>query len=109
MDLSPSRAGIPSKRRPDNFEAAVNAQAGGGWVVFDRIDHAAAQNAGFDMRPRTVIIFGNPKADTLPMTKSATLATRFSDEGTGLAGRSGQSLHQTCSHSDTLGAYEATP
>ena len=27
-----------------------------------------------DMRPRTVIIFGNPKAGTLPMTKSATLA-----------------------------------
>jgi Domain of unknown function DUF302 len=26
------------------------------------------------MRPRTVIIFGNPKAGTLPMTKSATLA-----------------------------------
>jgi uncharacterized protein (DUF302 family) len=27
-----------------------------------------------DMRPRTVIIFGNPKAGTPPMTKSATLA-----------------------------------
>ena len=26
------------------------------------------------MRPRTVIIFGNPKAGTLPMTKCATLA-----------------------------------
>ena len=26
------------------------------------------------MRPRTVIIFGNPKAGTFPMTKSATLA-----------------------------------
>jgi uncharacterized protein (DUF302 family) len=26
------------------------------------------------MRPRTVIIFGNPKAGTPPMTKSATLA-----------------------------------
>lgn len=59
----------------DNFEAAINAQAAGGWVVFDRIDHAAAaKNAGLDMRPRTVIIFGNPKAGTLPMTKSATLA-----------------------------------
>ena len=57
----------------DNFEAAINAQAAGGWVVFDRIDHAAAaKSAGLDMRP--VIIFGNPKAGTLPMTKSATLA-----------------------------------
>src|SRR5882757_9709657 len=59
----------------DHFEAAINAQAAGGWVVFDRIDHAAAaKNGGLDMRPRTVIIFGNPKAGTLPMTKSATLA-----------------------------------
>src|SRR5260370_42484669 len=59
----------------DNFEAAINAQAAGGWVVFGRIDHAAAaKKAGLDMRPRTVIIFGNPKAGTLPMTKSATLA-----------------------------------
>jgi uncharacterized protein (DUF302 family) len=53
MDLSPSRA---------------STQAAGGWVVFDRIDHVAAKNAGLDMRPRTVIIFGNPKAGTLPMT-----------------------------------------
>jgi len=63
------------KQTIDNFEAAINAQATGGWVVFNRIDHAAAaKNAGLDMRPRTVIIFGNPKAGTLPMTKSATLA-----------------------------------
>jgi uncharacterized protein (DUF302 family) len=63
------------KQMIDNFEAAINAQAAGGRVVFDRIDHAAAaKNAGLDMRPRTVIIFGNPKAGTFPMTKSATLA-----------------------------------
>ena len=63
------------KETIDNFEAAINAQAAGGWVVFDRIDHAAAaKNAGLDMRPRTVIIFGNPKAGTFAMTKSATLA-----------------------------------
>lgn len=65
----------PIGQTVDNFEAAINAQAAGGWVVFDRIDHAAAaKNAGLDIRPRTVIIFGNPKAGTLPMTKSATLA-----------------------------------
>jgi hypothetical protein len=35
------------KETIDNFEAAINAQAAGGWVVFDRIDHsAAAKNAG---------------------------------------------------------------
>lgn len=59
----------------DSFEAAINAQAAGGWVVFGRIDHAAAaKKAGLDMRPRTVIMFGNPKAGTPPMTMSATLA-----------------------------------
>ena len=69
----PSKYSI--KQTIDNFEAAINAQAAGGWVVFDRIDHAAAaKNAGLDMRPRTVVIFGNPKAGTFPMTKSATLA-----------------------------------
>src|SRR6266478_4352170 len=63
------------KETIDNFEAAINAQAAGGWVVFGRIDHAAAaKGAGLEMRPRTVIIFGNPKAGTPPMTKSATLA-----------------------------------
>ncbi|MCC8955380.1 DUF302 domain-containing protein [Bradyrhizobium sp. Pear77] len=63
------------KETIDNFEAAINAQAARGWVVFDRIDHAAAaKNAGLDMRPRTVIIFGNPKAGTFAMTKSSTLA-----------------------------------
>jgi len=52
----------------DNFEAAINAQAAGGWVVFGRIDHAAvAKKAGLDIRQRTVIMFGNPKAGTPPL------------------------------------------
>jgi uncharacterized protein (DUF302 family) len=59
----------------DRFEAAIKSKAAGGWVVFERIDHAAAaKRVGLEMRPRTVIIFGNPKAGTPPMTKSATLA-----------------------------------
>jgi len=59
----------------DRFEAAIKSKAAGGWVIFNRIDHAAAaKGAGLEMRPRTVIIFGNPKAGTPPMTKSATLA-----------------------------------
>ena len=40
-----------------------------------RVDHAvAAKTAGLDMKPRVLIIFGNPKVGTPPMTKSATLA-----------------------------------
>lgn len=59
----------------EKFESAIKANAVGGWVVFTRIDHAAAaKEAGLEMRPRTVIIFGNPKGGTPGMTKSATLA-----------------------------------
>src|SRR5216684_1739893 len=59
----------------EKFEAAIKSKSAGGWVIFSRIDHAAAaKDAGLEMRPRTVIVFGNPKAGTPPMTKSATLA-----------------------------------
>ena len=59
----------------ERFEAAIKSKASSGWVIFSRIDHAAAaRNAGQEMRPRTVIIFGNPRGGTTPMTKSATLA-----------------------------------
>jgi uncharacterized protein (DUF302 family) len=59
----------------ERFESAVKSKAAGGWRVFSRIDHAAAaKDAGLDMRARTVVVFGNPKAGTPPMTKSATLA-----------------------------------
>lgn len=59
----------------DKFEAAIKSGAAGGWMVFSRIDHAAAaKDAGLDIRARTVVIFGNPKAGTSPMSKSATLA-----------------------------------
>src|SRR5258708_1843232 len=59
----------------ERFEAAIASKASAGWAIFSRIDHAAAaKDAGLEMRPRTVIIFGNPKAGTPPITKSATLA-----------------------------------
>jgi uncharacterized protein (DUF302 family) len=44
-------------------------------MVFTEIDHAAAaQKVGLQMRPRTVIVFGNPKLGTPHMQKAATLA-----------------------------------
>ena len=59
----------------ERFEAAIKSKTAAGWVIFSRIDHAAAaKDAGLEMRPRTVIVFGNPKAGTPQMTKSATLA-----------------------------------
>jgi uncharacterized protein (DUF302 family) len=56
----------------ERFEAAVRAK---GWVVFTALDHApAAAKVGLTLRPRTVIVFGNPKLGTAPMEKAPTLA-----------------------------------
>lgn len=53
----------------DAFEAAVRAQ---GLTVFARIDHAAnAQDAGLDLAPNQVLIFGNPKAGSQLMAADA--------------------------------------
>ena len=57
------------------FEAAVKQREGAGFMVFTEIDHAgAAKKFGIDMRPRTVIIFGNPKLGTPVMVKTPLLA-----------------------------------
>ena len=62
----------PAKETIERFENAVKSK---GWVVFTEIDHAAAaKQVGLDMKPRTVILFGNPKIGTAPMQKAATLA-----------------------------------
>ena len=57
------------------FKAAVKAKEAVGFMVFTEIDHAAAaKKAGLDMRPRTVIVFGNPKLGTPAMVKTPLLA-----------------------------------
>ena len=57
------------------FEAAVKEKATAGFMVFAQIDHAAAaKKFGLDMRPRTVIVFGNPKLGTPSMVKTPLLA-----------------------------------
>ena len=44
-------------------------------MVFTEIDHAAAaKKYGFEMRPRTVILFGVPKRGTSAMVKTPLLA-----------------------------------
>lgn len=56
----------------ERFEAAVKAQ---GWMVFTELDHAAAAaKYGLTMRPRTVIVYGNPPSGTPVMQKAPTLA-----------------------------------
>jgi uncharacterized protein (DUF302 family) len=57
------------------FEAAIKQKEAAGFTVFTRIDHAAAaKKSGLDMRPRTVIVFGNPKLGTPAMVKTPLLA-----------------------------------
>jgi uncharacterized protein (DUF302 family) len=57
------------------FEAAIKASSSQGWMVFTELDHsAAAAKNGLKLLPRTVIVFGNPRAGTPAMAKAATLA-----------------------------------
>src|SRR5260370_38230483 len=57
------------------FEAAVKQKEEAGFAVFTEIDHAAAaRKFGFDMRPRTLILFGNPKVGTPPGLKAPLLS-----------------------------------
>jgi uncharacterized protein (DUF302 family) len=57
------------------FVAAVKSREGAGFIVFTEIDHAAAgRKFGIDMRPRTVVVFGNPKLGTPVMAKTPLLA-----------------------------------
>lgn len=59
----------------ERFKAAVKAKGPGGFMVFTEIDHAAAaKKVGLEMRPRTVIVFGNPKLGTPVMVKTPLVA-----------------------------------
>jgi uncharacterized protein (DUF302 family) len=67
---------IPSAHamRPtlDRFAAAVREA---GWIVFAEVDHAAAaRDVGMQLRGRTVVLFGNPRAGTPGMAARPTLA-----------------------------------
>jgi len=66
----PSKYSVPDTI--ERFEASIKAK---GWVVFAELDHAAAAaKVGLQLRPRTVVVFGNPKLGTVPMQKAPTLA-----------------------------------
>jgi uncharacterized protein (DUF302 family) len=57
------------------FEAAIKQREAAGFMFFVQIDHAAAaRKFGLDMRPRTVLVFGNPKLGTPAMVKTPLLA-----------------------------------
>jgi len=57
------------------FETAVKQKAAMGFVFFTVIDHAAAaKQAGLEMRPRMLMVFGNPRIGTPVMVKTPLLA-----------------------------------
>jgi uncharacterized protein (DUF302 family) len=57
------------------FEKAVKEKAKMGFVFFTTIDHAAAaKQAGLAMRPRMLMVFGNPRIGTPVMVKTPLLA-----------------------------------
>lgn len=56
----------------DRLESALKKR---GFVIFARLDHAAAaKSKGLTMPASTVLVFGNPKAGTPRMLKNPTLA-----------------------------------
>src|SRR6266851_3714753 len=60
---------------PETVERFENAIKAKGFMIFAELDHAAAaMKYGLELRPRTVIVFGNPKIGTGPMQKAPTLA-----------------------------------
>jgi uncharacterized protein (DUF302 family) len=62
----------PVRTTVERFAAAVQAA---GWIVFAELDHAeAARAAGLTLAPRTVVLFGNPRAGTGAMAQRPTLA-----------------------------------
>ncbi|OYV80900.1 MAG: hypothetical protein B7Z70_07290, partial [Acidithiobacillus ferrivorans] len=65
-----------SSRAPTEIIAALDAALQkAGFIVFARFDHTqAAHEAGLQMLPTQVIVFGNPKGGTPLMLAAPTLA-----------------------------------
>ncbi len=71
-------AGIITKDSPHSFEATVSKLTelitDRGMTIFAIIDQSAeARSAGLDLRPTTLVLFGNPAAGT-PVMEAAPLA-----------------------------------
>jgi uncharacterized protein (DUF302 family) len=59
----------------ERFQAAVRKREAAGFVVVTVIDHAAAgRKFGFAMKPRMLVLFGNPKLGTPVLMKTPLVA-----------------------------------
>jgi uncharacterized protein (DUF302 family) len=57
------------------YEDAIRVNADEGWMVFTRIDHAAAaEKYGLKLLPRTVVVYGRPLGGTPNMVAVPTVA-----------------------------------
>jgi len=69
--LTTIRSRFDSKETMDRLQAEIRAQ---GMIIFARIDHATgAAEAGLELRPTELIIFGNARAGTLLMQSVQTV------------------------------------
>jgi uncharacterized protein (DUF302 family) len=69
--LTSIRSNFGPKETMDRLEAEIRVQ---GMTVFGRIDHAAgAAEAGFELRPTELIIFGNARGGTPLMQPAQTV------------------------------------
>jgi len=74
-DLVTTQSHHSVKETITRFEEAVKAKESLGFMIFTEIDHAAAaKKFGLEMRPRVVIVFGNPKLGTPVMMTTPLLA-----------------------------------
>jgi uncharacterized protein (DUF302 family) len=71
-DLTTVRSAFGVEESVDRIERAI---AAAGMKVFARLDQAAeARAVGLDLRPATLVLFGNPKAGTPLMVARPTVA-----------------------------------
>jgi len=72
----------------DRLEAALEKK---GMTIFKRVDHSnGAKNAGLDLRPTELLIFGNPKVGTPLMKCSQTAALDLPQKALAYKDASGQ-------------------
>jgi hypothetical protein len=77
----------------DRFEAAIKSKAAAGWVIFNRIDHAAAaKGAGLENAAKNGDHLRQSEGWNAADDQERDARNRSSHESAGLAGRPGQGL-----------------
>ena len=75
----------------ERFEVAVKNR---GFMVFARLDHAAAVSVGLKMPWATVVVFGNPRVGTPVFIKTPTVAIDLPPKAIGRENSNGKVLFE---------------